>query len=616
MSLTASDPIETLLSKLDGVRKAGAGWSAKCPSHDDRHASLSINKGNDGRALVHCHAGCNVADICGAIGLKASDLFDGSHKNNGKANRVMVKTYDYIDADGALLHQTIRFSPKGFSQRRPDGNGAWVWSLKGINPILYRLPELLTAIEDDSDVLVVIAEGEKDVDALREAGFVATCNPMGALKWRDEYGETLRGRNCCIIADRDETGREHAEQVAASLQKHGAQSVKVIEVVAGKDPAEYFSNGGTAPDLKRLIDVAPPWTPTPSANAPVSLGALWLSDPTLREPVIDGLGRRGQVGNVIATSKSYKTFLILGLAICMNQRRHWLERFPTCGGRVLIIDLELQKPDIVKRTRDIAQAMHAPSNEIADGIDVLSLRGRNATIDEIEKLLLGYEPRAYSLIIIDPLYKTYPADFDENSNAQMTMLYRRFERLAEHLDALLFIVHHGTKGSQSEKRVVDVGSGASAQSRSADCHIALREHEDENCVVFDSRVRSFAPVDPLVLRWEYPLWHRDISGDPTALKGGKRGRNRDTAEPQPKDEPAPWTAARFVAEFLTDAPADKLLIGAKARQAGVKLRQIDELLALAQAEKLAFRWTLEKDRAAYYATIEQPITYSRKRGSK
>jgi DNA primase len=64
-----------LLARLDGVRRTANGWTAKCPAHPDRTASLSIAEGDDGRALLHCFAGCPAADVVAAIGLSLADLF-------------------------------------------------------------------------------------------------------------------------------------------------------------------------------------------------------------------------------------------------------------------------------------------------------------------------------------------------------------------------------------------------------------------------------------------------------------------------------------------------------------------------------------------------------------
>src|SRR5262249_14705445 len=102
-------------------------------------------------------------------------------------------------------------------------------------------------------------------------------------------------------------------------------------------------------------------------------------------------------------------------------------------------------------------------------------------------------------------------------------------RMADHLKAGVALVHHSTKGSQADKRVTDVGAGAGAQSRAADAHLILREHEDDRAVVLEAAVRSFAPVQPLGLRFEFPLWVPDESLDVGLLKG---------ARPSPEDKQA------------------------------------------------------------------------------
>jgi 5S rRNA maturation endonuclease (ribonuclease M5) len=176
-----------------------------------------------------------------------------------KKKRIKV-AYDYLDANGELLYQVVRFDPKDFRQRRPDGNGGWTWSLNGVQRVPYRLPELLTA---DKQATTYVAEGEKDVDRLRALGLVATTNPQGAGKWRDEFSEHLRSRHIVVVADNDEDGRQHADQVAQSL--HGkAASVKVLELphLPDKgDVADWLDAGGSAEELVRLAQEAPEWEP-------------------------------------------------------------------------------------------------------------------------------------------------------------------------------------------------------------------------------------------------------------------------------------------------------------------------------------------------------------------
>ena len=93
----------------------------------------------------------------------------------------IVATYDYHDESGHLLHQTVRYAPKNFRQRRPDGHGGGSGILQSTRVVLYRLRELLAA---DPSLPVYVAEGEKDADRLTAEGLVATTSPMGAGKWR------------------------------------------------------------------------------------------------------------------------------------------------------------------------------------------------------------------------------------------------------------------------------------------------------------------------------------------------------------------------------------------------------------------------------------------------
>ena len=92
-------------------------------------------------------------------------------------DRQIVETYNYTNEESLLLFQTVRWEPKDFSQRRPDGKGGWKWDLQGVRRVLYRLPELMAA---DPSRPVFIVEGEKDADRLWDEGLVATTNPMAA----------------------------------------------------------------------------------------------------------------------------------------------------------------------------------------------------------------------------------------------------------------------------------------------------------------------------------------------------------------------------------------------------------------------------------------------------
>jgi hypothetical protein len=187
---------------------------------------------------------------------KGSEL-PSNKSTNHPAKRLMAKTYDYTDENGTLLFQCVRYHPKAFSQRRPDGKGGWIWNLEGVRRVLYRLPEVIKG------QTVVIAEGEKDADNLTKLGFTATTNPMGAGNWRDEYSETLRGKDIVIfgdVGDDKQEGEKHVEQVIESLNGV-AKSIKHVTLPDGfHDISDYIASlpaERAAETIRTLIDKTP-----------------------------------------------------------------------------------------------------------------------------------------------------------------------------------------------------------------------------------------------------------------------------------------------------------------------------------------------------------------------
>lgn len=186
-------------------------------------------------------------------------------------NNKISKIYYYRDENGKLLFQCVRYEPKAFRQRRPDDKGDYVWNLKGIRRVLYRLPELI-----ESKNTVFILEGEKDVDNLKEWGLTATCCPMGALKWKiceKEYNPSLEGREIIIIPDNDLldvqadlitekhlVGEKHLIQVARSLVGI-AKSIRILRLPDAKDFSDWKERDkdNTEEKFLMLVAKAPDW---------------------------------------------------------------------------------------------------------------------------------------------------------------------------------------------------------------------------------------------------------------------------------------------------------------------------------------------------------------------
>src|ERR1035441_4246434 len=219
-------------SRLGAPLQERDSVSVLCPFHDDKTPSMSISLKN---GTWFCHT-CGVGGGILELERKLTGKADGEcwtainatiGRNEPKAGKPkhgqVVATYDYTDAVGTLVYQSVRYAePKGFRQRRPDGKGGWTWNMDGVTRVPFNLPALVRAN------VALIAEGEKDALNLKEASagfsdkkgrpsYAATCNISGAGKWLDEYSPYFAGKKAFVFPDNDDPGRKHAQQVCASI---------------------------------------------------------------------------------------------------------------------------------------------------------------------------------------------------------------------------------------------------------------------------------------------------------------------------------------------------------------------------------------------------------------
>jgi hypothetical protein len=261
-----------ILDRLKGVQKAGKGWLTFCPAHDDQHKrSLSVGLGDDLRTLVHCHArGCTAEQITSAVGMTVADLAPPSGNGHRAPSRQIIATYDYTNASGVLLYQVVRFAPKEFVCRRPDGKGGWTWNLDGVRVVPYRLHELAEASR------VFIPEGEKDADALVGLGLIATCNHGGAGKWREDHTSALVTAavpEVVVLRDNDTSGETHQRSVATSCAACGLGMVKTLDLpdlppkgdvsdFIAQQRAAGRTNEEIRAELLTRVDAAPVFSPS------------------------------------------------------------------------------------------------------------------------------------------------------------------------------------------------------------------------------------------------------------------------------------------------------------------------------------------------------------------
>lgn len=317
-------PVERLLSKLKNAKKTKSGWSACCPAHEDRKASLSVSEGDDGRALVKCHAGCVAEAVCAAVGLTVRDLMPESNdptasfkgargtarpKPKGQvfatANAAVQHLerrhgarsglWTYTDAAGAPVGLTVRWDGEEGKDIRPVSRHADGWRVEAMpdpRP-LYGLLELAGAPR------VLVVEGEPCVDAARALGFTASTSAGGAQAANKTDWSPLAGKEVWILPDNDVPGRTYADTAAERLAAPDpAAAVKMIDpraafgradLPAGYDLADALAECATDEDraaLRERIERAaasaadpprpadPPPPPAPDWPAPLAAEAF------------------------------------------------------------------------------------------------------------------------------------------------------------------------------------------------------------------------------------------------------------------------------------------------------------------------------------------------------
>jgi len=233
----------------DGYDEAPRGQGIRCFGFfsDDGRYGHCTREEHAGTLEQHPDSGTYAHKLAGDChcGVQHGPLGPG-----GNSTRQIVATYPYTDEKGALLSEVVRYLPKGFQQRRPDGVGGSIWNKKGVRRVLYNLPKVIGA------EVVFLCEGEKDCHTIARWDWVATTCPEGAKKWREEFSHYLRDKRVAILVDADEDGRKHARQVARSILGVAA-SIRVLELPGAKDVTEWVEKGGTKEEFRGLIKQAP-----------------------------------------------------------------------------------------------------------------------------------------------------------------------------------------------------------------------------------------------------------------------------------------------------------------------------------------------------------------------
>ena len=468
----------------------------------------------------------------------------------------VVAAYPTATRTAPELFQVLRYDPKGFSQRRPDGNGGYHWNLTGTRRVLYRLPELLAS---DPASTVYVVEGEKAVDRLRDLGLVATCSPGGAGKWRQEYVSALQDRDVVVLPDSDDLGRGHADAVRQSLAGV-ARSVRVLdlpELPPKGDVVDWLDNGGMAESLGCLAE---------GARAPEH----HERSSTTEDDVTDVLGPRALVrsfADIEATEVEWlwpgwlargefhllggymgdgKSTLTAWLAATLSVGGEWPDgtRAPVTNTLLLLAEDNLKttvKPRLVLHGADTARIQTIELVRDERGNDrAFNLRDH---VEVLRQTIIEYQ---IGLVIVDPLSSFMPRA-DRNSEGDVRDILTPLRSLQEQTGvAELGIMHFGKPTGTARKPIqMLLGStGFPAVARLVWMIAELPDDEgaaeaSNNGAVRDKVVevmKSNLALKPPPLRWSRPLdgaicWH-GISpvGVEEALSAGKPERPIEAAK--------------------------------------------------------------------------------------
>jgi len=286
--------IEKLLQALKArgcnPTATSTGYSALCPSHDDLDPSLNVSEGENGNALLHCHAGCDPDVVCNDLGLEIVELMGPSNNSTnrrprreqerherpdkrkqydsveaamadleGRKGRVST-TYRYQDEEGQLVGLILRWdAPEQGKEIRPLAKCGDHWVVGGMpepRP-LYGYPEITEA------KLVFIVEGEKPAEYLRNVGLAATTSAHGANSASKTDWSPLAGKTCVLMADNDPQGEQYRLAVTRILSTLSPvpvlKYVDLPDLPVGGDAADFIeaNSDKDSEELKRgLMELA------------------------------------------------------------------------------------------------------------------------------------------------------------------------------------------------------------------------------------------------------------------------------------------------------------------------------------------------------------------------
>ena len=502
--------LRSIASALGG-EVSGNQVLAPGPGHSPNDRSMSIKLDGDG-FIVNSFANDGWQECRDYIRSKMNwPGFEPKRRNfrviEGAAakprDKKIVAAYDYNDDAGELLYQVIRYEPKDFRQRRPDGNGGWIWNLDK-RRVLYRWPELVKY----PDATVFLCEGEKDADRVASLGHCATTVASG--KWTDECIQALAGRDVIILEDNDDAGRE--KSIAAAQLLHGkAKAIRVValpDLPEGEDVSDWLdadpARGEKLPDV--CFDVRE-WSP---GEADLT-GAFAFVGEAPATPPRELIKKLLPADGVVITggqSSAGKTFLDIHKAVCLATGlpffgRKIVERvgtvFVAAEGRALLPNrfaAALKRIEVTEKL-PIAWIRQLPDFSTAEGIKLFIRQ-----LKEMDKRFQDSFSARLGQFSVDTIAASFGMK-NEDDNAEATRVCNILRTIGEETATLAHAVHHYGKNPESGLRGASAfkGSAESILGVLADIDPLSGRASNRELVCAKARDGEQGPVSPFNLEF-------------------------------------------------------------------------------------------------------------------